>query len=325
MQPFRMDDGEGAAWHSDDEITLTNTQAESLFARVKSDLHVLQHNARTATSRAGCTSSPTLSPQPLKEDFSVASAQVTSDPAGPFHRGSEPAAQPVVVKQKEEHVAEHCKSPSSDTLIDLTRDPDDASSELDGKENEDVLEVISEPSFNAVGTLKRTRSVDHERDELPIKTLSQLRGEPFEPMHRLWAGQNIVDDCNQENGLLIHLPIYLPLRAESKVESTKGEFFACLNLEAYSASGPFISRKLSEITQELVEVRKRKRQCYQSFESELQAQDDLLDGNDGAVHKLLASLKAAGGSLIKEQAQNQMPFEQAPTDSTPGRPRTEEI
>ena len=321
-----MDGGEGVTDHPDDDITLTNTQAESLFARVKHDLHTLHHVRRTTTSWAKYTTSPTLSPEPLRDDISEASAQAISNPAEVFHRNPEAAVQAVVFKQEQQKpVAEDWKSSKSDTLIDLTGEPDDVSSDIDGNMNEGMPGKMLDHLSKASPTRKRARSLDHEPSELAHMSLALLRQEPFKPMPNPLK-QSLIDHLDIEELLLIDLSSRAAFALDNPVVRIELdiEFFASLSLKAYVASGPLIIQKLSETSQGLANIRQSKRQFYQSFESELQAKDDVLDGNDEAVHKLLASLKAAGGSLVQEQGQKQTPFAQASTASTARIPRKDE-
>ena len=167
----------------------------------------------------------------------------------------------------------YCLDPS------IRHGQDDSIPEISDKE---TMETVANGE-HGVGSLKRSRSLDHDLDQLGTMTFQQLRDDCFDNI----SAKGIATEVPQSTAasLKVKLEDLCVITDLARRDEQQQAFFDMLTIGQYKVSGDIIGQKLSELIALLSSIRESKREVAAEFETEIAKRESII-GRKASVLKV---------------------------------------
>lgn len=204
------------------------------------------------------------------------------------NRASRPSTQNSGADKDPERVAAKPTSVIERLVHDKTRD-DQTSADFQNhgfslsslSDNESMEKVADSELLRE--NRKRSRSLDHDLDQLASMTFQQLRDECFDDVPN--PGNSQASPESKGDFLLAKLQTFSTIRDSRERDGQQQAFFDSLTLEQYGESGDVVGRKLGETITKLRGIRDRKRMIAVNFESEVAKREQSVRASSAALKR----------------------------------------
>lgn len=146
--------------------------------------------------------------------------------------------------------------------------------------DEEPMEKVANGE-NGVGSLKRSRSLDHDFDQLGTMTFQQLRDECFDNVSAIGIATEVPQSTAAS--LKVKLEDLCVIADLASRDEQQQAFFDTLTIGQYKVSGDIIGQKLSESIAMLSSIRESKREVAAEFETEIAKRENIVSRKASAL------------------------------------------